>query len=154
MSEPYAFEELLLRGVAQTLVANPNSRVPLAWDDESDPNYVYPDDAVGIYFDTRPLIDGGSITLTEYTVSDDVSLSDSVEGVQLVIQHRDRSVVKLITSDVFNLLHGRERSMLGDVTLVSATRSSGTNMGQDANERQGRIENYYLTVHRPSPNRL
>lgn len=152
-TEP-SFEERVLRGFAADLAANPDATVQLAYDDETDPTYVYPPDAVGIVLDRWPQSPAAVVTITDYTVEDDMSLSDSVIGVQLTIRHRDRLAVKAIASDVFNLFHGRGRGMLGTVTLVSARRTSGTNTGQDSNERQGRIENYYLTVHRPSANRL
>lgn len=149
-----SFEQLVLQGFAADLAANPAATVQLAYDDLSDPAYVYPPDAIGLVLDTYPPGPDGSVTITDYTVTDDMSLSDSVIGIQLTIRHPDRLTVKAISSDVFNLFHGRGRGMLGLVTLVSARRTSGTNTGQDSNERQGRIENYYLTVHRPSPNRL
>lgn len=152
-TEP-SFEERVLRGFAADLAANPEATVPLAYDDGTDPAYVYPADVVGLVIDSYPQGPDGAVTITDYTVTDDLSLSDSVIGVQLTIRHPDRMAVKAISSDVFNRFHGRGRGMLGDVTLVSARRTSGTNTGQDSNERQGRIENYYLTVHRPSANRL
>jgi hypothetical protein len=152
-TEP-SFEERVLRGFAADLAANPAATVALAYDDETDPAYIYAPEAVGLVLDRYPQGPDGAVTLTDYTVTDDLSLSDSVIGIQLTIRHPDRAAVKAIAADVFNLFHGRGRGMLGSVTLVSARRTSGTNTGQDSNERQGRIENYYLTVHRPSANRL
>lgn len=153
-TEP-SFEERLLDGFAATWAAWPEATVPVAYD--ADPTHAYPtsaSDPIGIYLDRWPEVPEGSISITDYTVTDDPSLSDSVIGVQVMVKHRDLAVVKAVVSDLFNLFHGRQRGMLGSVTLVSALRTSGTNAGQDSNERQGRIENYYLTVHRPSANRL
>lgn len=143
------FEELLLRGVAAAMAAIPTPRVALTHRPDG---ASYAPGELGIYLDRYPeSVD--SVTLTDYVVSDDLSLSDSVVGVQFTIKAARRATIKAISSDVFDLLHGRGAGMLGGVRLVSAMRSSGTNMGQDSSGRQGRLENYYLTVHRPSPNR-
>lgn len=147
---PPSFEERVLQGFAGLAVANPRATVALAYDPSGD---LYPEGVVGIYLDRWPEVPGGTITLADYTVEDHMSLSDSVIGVQVTIRHRDLGAVKAISADLFDLFHGHAAGMLGSVTLVSARRASGTNAGQDANERQGRIENYYLTVHRPSLNR-
>lgn len=150
-----SFELDVLRGLGHLIAdASASTGVPLLFDGGDPEAEPYPADAIGIYLDRWPEIPGGSVTLADYTVSDDLSLSDSVLGIQATIRHRDRLVVKAIGSSLFTLLHGRQRSMLGTVTLVSASRQSGTNAGQDSNERQGRIENYYLAVHRPSANRI
>lgn len=150
-----SFELDLLTGFAEVWRDAAGKRTEVAWN--PDPLAAYPtgeDDPMGIYLDVWPEVQHGTITLADYTVSDDPSLSDSVIGIQVMVKHLDRSVVKAATSDLFDLFHGRAGGMLGTVKLVSAMRASGTNAGQDSNERQGRIENYYLTVHRPSPNRL
>lgn len=148
------FERLILDGFATAIVDNPDATVSLAYDDETDPAYIYPDDVLGIYVDRWPQTVEGSVTITDYPVSDDPSLSDSVVGVQVTIKDADVNVVRAIDSDIFKLFHGRQRGMLGDVTLVSCVRASGTSLGQDSNGRQGRTANYYLTVHRPSTHRL
>lgn len=152
MTEP-SFEQQLLEGIAADLDGNPDATVPLAYD-YGVPGVVYAESATSIHIDRYPQKAGGSVTITDYTVTDDPSLSDSVVGIQFTIKHRDRNAVKAIAGDIFNRFHGRGRGMLGAVTLVTSSRASGTNTGQDGNERQGRIENYYLTVHRPSANRL
>lgn len=146
-----SFEEYLCRGIAALMAANPESTTPLTWHDNDD---VYPDgtDFAG-FIDSWPELRGGSFTVSDYTVDDSPSLSDSVVGIQITFWHRDRSKLKAAVSDTFNLLHGRWGGMIGGIALVSARRTSGTSLGQDSNDRQGRVENYYLTVHRPSTNR-
>lgn len=146
-----SFEQEVLDGFALVAAANPSARVPLVYDPTG--KVAYRPDQVGIYVDSYPEGPGGSVTITDYTVSDDPSLSDSVMGIQVTIKHQDRLKVRAISGDLFNLFHGRWGGMLGTVTLVSALRASGTNTGQDSNERQGRIDNYYLTLHRPSAHR-
>jgi hypothetical protein len=146
-----SFEMAVLDGFARMISENPDARVPLWY--EYDPSVTAPAGALVVTLDRYPQGRDASVTISEYSVDDDPSLSDSTVGVQVAIWSKDRRQVKAITSDLFNLLHGRTHGMLGVVTLVMARRSSGTNVGQDSAERQGRTENYYLTVHRPSPHR-
>jgi hypothetical protein len=152
--EPVGFDEELLRSLAAFIAAE----VPyLSWYDDAaegaDAEHVYGPSEWGIYTQLFPEGPEPSLTLSAYAVSDDASLSDSVIGVQASLWHPSRLQVGRAKDDLFNLLHGRQRTMLGTVTLVSALRSSGTNVGQDSTGRLGRTENYYLTVHRPSANR-
>lgn len=150
-----SFELDTLLGFANLAADNPEAEVRL-WsenDANGNPNPPQPEGSVPIFIDRWPEGPDDCVTITDYTVSDDPSLSDSVIGVQVTVRAKDVDVVKGITSDLFALFHGRWRGMLGRVTLVSARRASGTNTGQDSNDRQGRTENYYLTVHRPSTHR-
>lgn len=155
-----SFEMDTLLGFANVAADNPDAEIAL-WSEygteyEGD-DYVKNDDpepgAVPIFIGIWPEEPDTCVTLTDYTVSDDPSLSDSVIGVQVTVRSKDVDVIRGITSDLFALFHGRWGGKLGRVTLVSASRSSGTNTGQDSSERQGRTENYYLTVHRPSTHR-
>jgi hypothetical protein len=149
--QPAAFEAQVLDGFALRCAGNDAARIPLAY--STDPTVVYAEGETGISIDVWPEVPGDSVTLTDYTVSDDPTLSDSVVGVQVTIRSVSRDRVKYISADLFDLFHNAPRGMLGTVTLVAAWRSSGTNLGQDSNDRLGRTENYYLTVHRPSSNR-
>jgi len=150
-----SFELDTLLGFADVLVNNTAARVPL-WselDKDGKPRTTpEPDNALGIFIDQWPE-ELNSMSLTEYPVSDDPSLSESVIGVQVTIWHRDRDVLKAVLSDVFNAMHGRWGGNIGNVRLVQALRRSGANLGQQGNGRVGRTENYYLTVHRPSAHR-
>lgn len=113
----------------------------------------YPASAYGIYLDTWPLIAGPSLTLAAYDVDNAFALADSTIGVQVTIRDKDRRRIGRVSDDVFARFQGRHGGMLGPIDLVSARRASATNLGQDANGRLGRSENYYLTVHRPTPHR-
>lgn len=150
-----SFELDALLGFANVAADNPEAEVPL-WSEygpDNTPNPPQPEGTVPIFVDRWPEEPDEWVTITDYTVSDDISLSDSVLGVQVTVRSPDIERVKGIASDLFALFHGRWGGMLGRVTLVSARRASGTNTGQDSNDRQGRTENYYLTVHRPSTHR-
>lgn len=150
-----SFELSMLLGVANLLADNPSAEVKL-WselDAHGEPNDgAQPTGSVPILID-RYDGDGDYVVLTDYTVDDDPSLSEQTIGIQATIRSGSLDVVKAISSDIYALLHGRWGGMLGTIRLVNASRSSGTNVGQDSNNRQGRIENYYARVHRPSPNR-
>jgi len=164
-----SFEMDALLGFANVAADNPEAEVEL-WSEYSTaydpdltdaegrqgsyvPNPDQPPGTVPIFIDRWPEGPDACVTLTDYTVDDTYSSSDSILGVQVTVRAPDLDVVKGITSDLFALFQGRWGGMLGRVTLVSARRASGTNTGQDSSDRQGRTENYYLTVHRPSTHR-
>lgn len=91
------------------------------------------------------------IVLSDYPVTDDPSLSDSVVGLQVRTRGgADPHDVKAVAGAVFDQLHGRTAFQAGVVRVVQALRQSGTPLGQDDNRRWEHSENYYLTVHRPS----
>jgi len=142
------FEVQLLTGIAQ-LLATANLGT---WRDTG----VYTAAETGIVFDTVPQSPDRVITLTDYVVSDDPTLSDSVIGVQVRTRWggQDPRPVKDLDGSIFDALHGLEGvDLTGGIHIVNMFRRSGTSMGQDANNRWGRSSNYYATVHRPSQNR-
>ena len=142
------FEVLLLTGIAH-LLADASLGT---WRDTG----IYTAAETGIVMDTVPASPDRVITLTDYVVSDDPTLSDSVIGVQVRTRWggADPRPVKDLDGGIFDVLHGLEGvDLVGGVHVVSMFRRSGTSMGQDANSRWGRSSNYYATVHRPSTNR-
>jgi len=139
----------VLYGVAELLAGNPEARVPLEW---PGPSGTFTGSGVPITIEEYAA-GGDVVTLSEYAVSDDPSLSDSVMGVQAMVRCASRARTKAIAADVFDLLQGRRGGTLGGIRLVYAKRASGTSVGKDSEGRLGRADNYYLTVHRPSPNR-
>jgi len=142
------FETNLLTGIAQ-LLATAGLGV---WRDTG----VYTAAETGIVFDTVPQSPDRVITLTDYVVSDDPTLSDSVIGVQVRTRWggQDPRPVKDLDGSIFDVLHGLEGvDLVGGVHIVSMFRRSGTSMGSDTNNRWMRSSNYYATVHRPSTNR-
>jgi hypothetical protein len=89
-------------------------------------------------------------------VSDDPSLSDSVTGLQVVTRAagQDPRPTDDLTDDVFDVLHGAHGVDLATgIRVVEALHRSGSTQGQDENGRWRFASNYYLTTHRPSPNR-
>lgn len=107
-----------------------------------------------IVFAELPQTPDRAIALSDYPVTDDPSLSDSVIGVQIRCRGlADPNDVKTIADGVFDLLHGATAFNVGAVRVVEALRNSGVPLGQDENRRWETSENYYLTVHRASTNR-
>lgn len=145
------FDTRLLEGVAETLAAEVTPS--LEW--HSDPEVAYDGGMPAIVLETYPEGVQDAVTLTGYVVADGIADgSDDVVGVQAMIRSRSRGQVRAIASGIFAVLQSRRGGSLGTVRLVSARRASGTNVGQDADGRLVRSENYYLTVHRPSTHRL
>ena len=142
------FETNLLTGIAQLLATAGLG----TWRDTG----IYTAAETGIVMDTVPATPDRVITLTDYVVSDDPTLSDSIIGVQVRTRWggQDPRPVKDLDGSIFDALHGLDGvDLVGGVHIVSMFRRSGTSMGQDANSRWGRSSNYYATVHRPSQNR-
>lgn len=143
-----AFETALLKGIA-TMLAAGATRVPLTWKETG----TYTAEEVGIDIDLVREVTEPSLTLSTYVVSDDVGGEDSVLGLQVRYSNASVAGIRDMVADVFDLLHGRQRGMLGGVTLIAARRTSGTGIGQDRNARLERTENYYLTVAQPTTRR-
>ena len=142
------FETNLLTGVAQILAAAGVG----TWRDTG----VYVAAETGIVLDTLPASPDNIITLTDYAVSDDPTLSDSVIGVQVRTRcgGQDPRPVKDLDGAIFNALHGLESvTLTGGVHVVSMVRRSGVSLGQDENSRWMKSSNYYAAVWRPSANR-
>lgn len=134
----------LIAAIIQIITAE-GARVPLTW---STGNYTR--SQTGIYLDTYPA-EADGVTITDYPVTDDVSLSDSTVGIQFTIKAQSGTKLRAISDDLMDRLHGRPRGIIGSITLVSSLRQSGAVLGQDGKGRLGRSENYYMQVWRPSP---
>lgn len=143
-----AFEVDLLTGIAQHIAGAGLG----TWRASG----AYTSGETAIVLDTVPATPDRVITLTDYAVSDDPTLSDSMIGIQIRTRWGglDPRLVKDLDGAIFALLHGMPATTLtGGVRVVSCFRRSGVSMGQDANNRWGRSSNYYTQVHRPSTNR-
>lgn len=117
---------------------------------------VYTADEVAIVSSSMPPAPDRCIVLAQYAVSDDVSLSDSVVGVQARCRApgQDPDSVQDIADGVFGVLQGLwSYTLHNGLVITLSERQSGTPMGQDESNRWEHSDNYYLTVHRPSPNR-
>lgn len=142
------FERRLLEGIAQLLAA----RALGTWFSAG----VYTTGQTGIVLGGLPASPDRVIGLAAYGVDDDPSLSDSVIGLQVSTRWggQDPRPVGDLTDSVFDELHGLHNLNLPTgVRLVQCLRRSWTSMGQDSNQRWRTVQNFYATVHRPSPHR-
>jgi hypothetical protein len=115
---------------------------------------VYLSSETAIVLEAMPQTPDRAIVLSDYPVTDDASLSDSVIGVQVRCRGgADPHDVKAIAGSVFDQLHGRTAYQAGTVRVVQSLHQSGAPLGRDDSNRWERSENYYLTVHRPSAHR-
>ena len=110
------------------------------------------------------IVDGGLPTspanvyaLASYSISDDPTNSDSVIGLQITTRAagQDPRPTARMTAKVYDQLHGMAGVILpGGVYVVQCYRQSWTDLGQDENSRWREVSNFYVTVHRPSKNRI
>lgn len=117
---------------------------------------VYDPTETGIVFDTVPASPDQVITLADYAVSDRATLSESTIGLQISTRWggQNPTPVKDLDGLIFAFLHGMPAlTMTNGIHIVSCLRNSGASLGQDSNNRWGRVSNYYVKVHRPSTNR-
>lgn len=143
-----AFSDDLLAGVAAYLMAGGVG----TWK----PTGAYlSTDADPIFITAVPATPDRLIVLTPYTISDEVSLSDSVQGLQVRVRGtKDPRVAQDIDDRIFDRLHGAYGvNLAGGLRLVMCERRSGTPLGSDGNGRHERTSNFALTVFRPSTHR-
>lgn len=149
-----SYEDRLLDGVAAWLAAAalevPDDSAARSLTHRGDGS-VYEVGETGIYRRVHP-DQGDYVSLDTFGGTDDPSLSDSTANVEVTIRGTD-AFVTAVAVLAFDALHGLWSATLGSVHIVASERSSGTSLGQDSTGRQGRIENYSMAVHRPSPHR-
>jgi hypothetical protein len=139
------YEANLLRGIGLTL----DAETYLSWLDP-DAEEVYPPGAAGLYLGVVPSTPSIAIAMNSYTVQ---MHPDAIIGVQFHIAAEDPDDLTNATQAVADVLEGRWGGMLGLVKLVASAWQSGTPLGQDANGRHQRTDNYYLTIARNIPQR-
>lgn len=137
----------LLTGLAEHLAANAIG----TWN----PTGVYTSGQTGIVMRVVPQTPDAVIVLAPYSVADDPTLSDSITGVQVRTREpgADPRPTDDLADSIFNLLHGAQGLTWGGVKVQLVTRENYTPLGQDANERHERSDNYYVHTWRPSPHR-
>lgn len=142
------FERRFLTGIAQLL----HDQTSATWR----PTTPYQPAEVAVVLETVPQAPESVVVLAAYGVDDDPSLSDTVLGLQVTTRRPGQNPGPGydLAGEVFDALHGRTETVLsGGVYLVQCLRRSHTSIGQDSNGRWRRVQNFYCTVHRPSPHR-
>ena len=110
----------------------------------------------GITLQVLPTSPDDVIALSTYPVTDDPTLSDSVTGLQVMTRQTgaDPRPTNDLADSVFDQLQGLAGVDLSTgLHVVFCEHRSGSLLGQDDNKRWSRSDNYYVTTHRPSPNR-
>lgn len=139
------YEAELLRGIGETLA----DETYLSWIDP-DTVAAYLPSAVGLYLGIVPAEAKTAIAMNAYTVQ---FFPDSIIGIQFHFAAEDPDDLTKASQAVADVLEGRWGGMLGTVKLVASAWQSGTPLGQDANGRRQRTDNYYLKIARTIPQR-
>jgi hypothetical protein len=138
------YEKELKAGVGAALAAE----TYLAW--SADPTHVFPPGTVALYDGIVPSNTDTAIAMNTYTVQ---MTPAAIIGLQFHAVSTDPDELTRALQAINDALDGRWGGTLGLVRLVSAAHQSSGLLGQDANGRRGRTENYYLTINRTIPNR-
>lgn len=121
------------------------------------PAGVYAESEIGITYRARPASPRRLIAISPYALSDSVSLSQSLIGVQVMCRGGDRDPRGQddLADAVFDLLHGMQQARLATGVLVTHSRRvSSLSLGQEpANGLWARSDNYYFDVHYPTRRR-
>lgn len=142
------YQTNLLTGVAELLAAASVG----AWN----PTGVYDGSDTAIVIKTIPETPDSVIALSAYPVSSDPALSDTVTGLQVLTRGagQDPRPVDDLADLIFDQLQGlHDLTLSTGVRVVQSLHHGGGSLGQDDLHRWSRSDNYYLTTHRPSPNR-
>lgn len=120
------------------------------------PTGAYTANQTGILLRAVPPDPDRIITLAAYPVGTDLQgMADHTLGVQIRVRglpDNPRDCDDLADS-IFDELDSTGRATWGDVPVVQAWRQSYTSLGQDANGRWERSENYYVQAMRPTTHR-
>lgn len=140
------YEAEVKRGVCALL----DAETFLRWiDPEEEPLGVYDPAEMGLTIGILPDADQ-AVMVNTYTVQ---TRPDPIVGLQFHVAAMDEDLVTAACQAIGDVLDGRWGGNLGTVRLVDASHQSSGLLGQDANGRRGRTENYYLRIARAVPNR-
>lgn len=134
----------LLRGLAEYLAGAGIGK----WSESS---YAAAD--IGIRLFDVPQTPDRAITLTPYTIGDDVRTDISDQGIQIRCRGpaRANATFALDLDDaIFNTLQAAEHLRLGGLVVDSIERRSSLPMGVDGSGRWEIASNYALTLSRPT----
>lgn len=148
-----AFESKLVTAIGNYMVANQSAfhGQTIRFSDVYSSGY----DGFTVYLENFEQTQGKQIQIRDYAVDNNIDASghDTI-GIQFTIKgDSDPNSVKDIVDGLFTLFHGLWSVTLGNVKVVQVERRSGVALGLDGSGRVSRTENYYFTVHRPTPNR-
>lgn len=109
---------------------------------------------IGIYDRAIPQTPDTIITLAAYPVGSNLpGLADHLTAVQVRLRGTaDPRVCDDLSDLIFDQLDGLCRARWNEIPIVEVWRQSYTPLGQDANNRFERSENYYVHAMRPTSN--
>lgn len=114
----------------------------------------YADDVWAIFLGLTPDKPDRAITLMSYPV-EDTDLINVITGVQFRFRGtRDPREVENVSDAIYDLIHNKSHYVVNGVPINLSWRQSGAWMGQDANQRVERVENFYLHAERSAPNKI
>ena len=137
-------ETALIRGLAAALAAAGIG----AWST----TVAYAPSVVGIYDGPIGSDTVEGIGIETYAVQDAVD-SRSIVGVQFTMRSATRSALRDRAEAVFVLFHAAWGPSFGGVRVAQMLRQSSADLGMSESGAYLRVDNYYLTVNRPTPNR-
>lgn len=134
----------LLTGLAETLAAADIG----TWN----PDGIYQPDETGIVLDVVPTTPDRAIVLAVYLDRPVPGLTDTTGAVQVRMRTGpDPRDLNDLADAVFDLLNESGPYEWGSAYVTTIWRTSIARLGQDANQRLERADNYYFHGHRPSP---
>lgn len=114
-----------------------------------------PTDRAPIFLAAMPGDPDEVIVLTAYSVRDDTRFAQTVEGLQVRTRGLPHADSHDLDDAVFDVLHDLEQVTLPTgVRVALVQRQNSTPLGIDSHDRHERASNFYVTAHRPGPNRL
>ncbi len=114
----------------------------------------YPPDVWGLFIGLTPDQPDRACSLMSYPVAD-TDLTVVITGVQFRLRGtRDPREVENMSDALYDLLHNRSHYVVNGIHIELSWRQSGAWMGQDANQRVERVENFYLHADRSAPSKI
>lgn len=146
MSPPEGYNSKLMTGLAQLI------------QDEGLATFAttgtYPPEAWGLFIGLTPDQPDRACALMSYPV-EDTDLAVVITGVQFRLRgSRDPREVENMSDALYDLFHNRSHYVVNGIHIELSWRQSGAWMGQDANQRVERVENFYLHADRSAPSKI
>lgn len=146
MTPPEGYNTKLMTGLAQLIQAEELAVFTTVG--------TYPADAWAMFIGMTPDQPDKALTLMSYPVAD-TDLVTVITGVQIRLRGtRDPREVENMSDALYDLFHNRSHYVVNGIHIELSWRQSGAWMGQDANQRVERVENFYLHADRSAPSKI
>lgn len=146
MTPPEGYNSKLMTGLAQLIEAEGLAVFATAG--------VYSPDSWALFIGLTPDQPDRAVTIMSYPV-EDTDLAVVITGVQFRLRAgRDPREVENMSDALYDLFHNRSHFVANGIHIELSWRQSGAWMGQDANQRVERVENFYLHADRSAPSKI